>query len=317
MKRKLFISLLILLPLILFAAPITKWKISTPFKHSLYAHSAVAGSGKIYVVGGFSLKTRNCSSSLYSFNPLTSTWHRLSPMKHERGFAGAVSVNGKIYVIGGNDRSRTLNYTEIYNPAFDSWSYGAPMPTPRRGFAISVLGNKIYCFGGFNIETKSTLKTVEVYDTVKNKWSKLPSMSFPRQGAAAVTIGNNIYVIGGVIGTASRGRGPIFLRDVSCYQVSLNKWKKAPSLIFNRYYLSAVSHNGNIYVIGGIKGLRPINKVEVININSNTRWIARKNYNLNMARNAPASVILDGVIYTIGGLGKNGDLKSIETLRIE
>jgi N-acetylneuraminic acid mutarotase len=238
-------------------------------------------------------------------------------MKHKRGFSGAVFLNGKIYVIGGNDGQRTLNYTEIYDTATDTWSYGQPMPTPRRGFAIAQLNGKIYCFGGYNLETRTTLTNAEVYDTVLNKWEKLPNMPFPRQGATAVTYNNRIYVLGGVMGTANSGNGPIFLRDMNYYLVKERQWENGPSLVFDRYYLTSVIHNNIIYAIGGIKGLRPLNIVETINIENGSTWVSKDELNLQSPRNASVAVYLNGVIYAIGGLGNEGELNTVESLRIE
>ncbi len=318
MRKVKFILLLftVLIPTFIFSNS-SKWKISTPLNDSIYGHSAVSGDGKIFVVGGFSLKNRECYSNIYMYHPLSGRWRKISSMRRARGFAGAAYYDGKIFIIGGNNMRRTLNSVEIYNTSTGSWTYGAPMPTSRRGFAVTEYNGKIYCIGGFSFEQRKTLTTVEVYDIKSNSWQKLPNLPFARQGAAAVSANGRIYVMGGVIGTSRSKSGPVFLRDMNYFIINSKSWHKGPSLIYDRYYLTAIYHKNKIYAIGGIKGLRPVNIVEYININNGNRWRTVPDMNLSTPRNAPASVYLDGNIYTIGGLGYNGALNTVEILRVE
>ncbi len=315
-KSSVLLALLFIIPTLIFSKP-SKWKISAPLKEATYGHSAVSDGGKIFVMGGFSLKKRKFISGVYMFHPLSGTWRKISSMRHARVFAGSVHHDGKIYVIGGNNKQQSLNYVEIYDVSSGTWSYGAPMPTSRRGFATAVYNGKIYCAGGFSLESRATLKTVEVYDIKNNSWEKLPDLPFPRQGAAAVAANGRVYIIGGVIGTSKSKSGPVFLRDMNYYVVNTKSWHKGPSLIYNRYYLSAIYHKKKIYAIGGIKGLRPIDKVEMLDLDNSNKWVSVPGMDLSTPRNATASVILSGMIYTIGGLGYNGALNTMEVLRVE
>ena len=84
---------------------------------------------------------------------------------------GVAVVNGKIYAIGGlllKYRDKTtiqsvdVATNEEYDPATNTWSYKALMPTQRDSFAIAVYQNKIYCIGGstgFSREHGQTLTT--------------------------------------------------------------------------------------------------------------------------------------------------------------
>jgi N-acetylneuraminic acid mutarotase len=318
MKKSLSL-LIFVIPAFLFSQS-SSWKTTSFLDTPVYAHSAVAGDGLVFVAGGFSLRPKSCKSEIYTYNPLTKNWKKIAALRQARGFAGASYANGKLFLIGGNNYSRTLSSVEIYETSSGTLKYGSSMPEAKRGFAYASDGNKIYTFGGFNLETGRTLKSAYAYDSSSNTWERLPSLPFERQGASAVYIDGKIYIIGGLIGKAMGRRMPVFLKDVTVYDVESKTYSRGPSLVFERYYLSTVIHKGRIYAIGGMKGLTPLNVVETIDIKNQTSWGVEQGSFLPQQRMSHATVLLDGLIYVIGGLGYDGKLKtlrSVETLRIE
>jgi N-acetylneuraminic acid mutarotase len=144
------------------------------------------------------------------------TWTEKAPMHQARADLGAAVVNGKIYAVGGRiqtyqDQYRTesneVSTNEEYDPATNTWTYKAPMPTPSSGFAIAVFQNKIYCIGGgvtqfFNASKASWDVKLEVgfnlvYDPATNTWEKKTPMPTPRVMASASVVNGKIYVFGG------------------------------------------------------------------------------------------------------------------------
>ncbi|KAG5394685.1 hypothetical protein IGI04_024648 [Brassica rapa subsp. trilocularis] len=73
-------------------------------------------------------------------------------------------------------------------------------PGPRSSHAITVVGNKVYCFGG---ELKPTIhidNDLYVFDLDTQEWSIAPATGdapFPCFGVSMVPIGTTIYVYGG------------------------------------------------------------------------------------------------------------------------
>jgi hypothetical protein len=59
------------------------------------------------------------------------TWALKNPMPTPRTEFGVATVNNKIYAIGGYSGS-VLRTVEEYDPATDTWTRKADMPTPRR-----------------------------------------------------------------------------------------------------------------------------------------------------------------------------------------
>ena len=95
----------------------------------------------------------------------------LARLPQARGGQGkAVFYDGKFSVIGGETvngagapAQHVYNRVDIYDPALNSWSLGATMPTARHGiFPISALG-RIYVAGGGTQAGFSSSAKFEIY----------------------------------------------------------------------------------------------------------------------------------------------------------
>ena len=88
-----------------------------------------------------------------------------------------------------------INKLEVYDPATDTWSTKANMPTGRHGLAAVPIFGLLYAVGGQNSQGLS--KKLEVYDPVTDDWSTLDDMSTARRWLAAAAIDGKIYAAGG------------------------------------------------------------------------------------------------------------------------
>ena len=104
------------------------------------------------------------------------------------------------------------NITQIYDPATDSWSLGAPMPTARYSLTAIHAGCALYAIGGLvqkpaepnspgnptnDVAFGPSTSVVEVYDPVDNRWIPGPSLLQPRADFAAAFVGHQVWVLGG------------------------------------------------------------------------------------------------------------------------
>jgi hypothetical protein len=143
------------------------------------------------------------------------SWAAKAPMSQARAGLGVVAVNGKIYAIGGTIASGLyppdvsgggfVGVNEEYDPATDTWTTKASMPTPRDYFAIAAYQNKIYCIGGaigFTVDQWGLFHSYvasgvnEVYDTVTNTWETKTPMPVVGMNIQAHVINGKIYVMG-------------------------------------------------------------------------------------------------------------------------
>jgi hypothetical protein len=116
-------------------------------------------------------------------------------MHETRSGVGVAVVNGKIYAIGGAGNGGFNAFNEEYDPATNTWTFEAPMPTPRSSFGIAVYQNKIYCIGGY-IPGGAT-EANEVYDPTTDTWETKAPMPTPRLNLEANVVDGKIYLIGG------------------------------------------------------------------------------------------------------------------------
>ena len=170
------------------------------------AVSAVALNGKIHLLGGRDIRSLDWHEL---FDPQTEKYEILPPMRGstptqpfagQRCHMGAVVVEGKIHAIGGRKDSYDFNtgLHSVYDPEKESWSFRAPLPTPRSGVSCAHVGGKIFVFGG---EAPGVVFAAnEGYDLASDRWETYAPMPVPRHGlhgATAAVIGDVVHVPGG------------------------------------------------------------------------------------------------------------------------
>jgi N-acetylneuraminic acid mutarotase len=189
------------------------------------------------------------------------SWATKAPMQFSRTGAGAAVVNGIVYVIGGSQRYNvtdsgfsyvSINSTEAYDPATDTWVEKTPMPTSRDGFGAVAFQGKIYCFGGRKVSKDYSISTNvnEVYDTETNSWQTRTPMPTARSGLQASEVGGKIYLIGGWIESKSSSFAETSAQ-VEIYDPGTDTWATvSPMPTAVGGYASAVA-DGKIYIISG------------------------------------------------------------------
>ncbi|MGH7801012.1 MAG: Kelch repeat-containing protein [Thermodesulfobacteriota bacterium] len=178
-----------------------------PVEMPIVSAAAAWVEGKLYVAGGFLNgcpdDVVNSPGTMGVYDPATDTWTTKAPMPTPREGAMAAALNGKLYVVGGlihycfvSDGVWT-GTLEVYDPATDTWTTKAPMPTARGFFGVGVMNGKLYAIGGFN--SSGFLATVEVYDPGSDTWATNPPMPTARaQGLVIGVINGQLYAAGGL-----------------------------------------------------------------------------------------------------------------------
>jgi N-acetylneuraminic acid mutarotase len=92
--------------------------------------------GKLYFTG----QDDSGNALLTVYDPVTNQWTRKTPMNHARYDGAGATLGARLYIFGGwewngsgdDTRVWTVN---VYNPATDSWTKAAHMPTVRTGYS--------------------------------------------------------------------------------------------------------------------------------------------------------------------------------------
>src|SRR5439155_23941703 len=89
-----------------------------------------------------------------------------------------------------------LATVEAYDPATDTWTTKASMPTARFGLSLTTINGTLYAVGG-NIANVGSQAAVEAYDPVTNTWTTKASMLTPRTYIGLAAINGILYAVGG------------------------------------------------------------------------------------------------------------------------
>ena len=229
---------------------------------------------------------------MFVFNIVSNTWSYLNPDRPYKGNHHAVEVfGGRMYLIGGFD-ANSSGQVQIYDPATNGWSVGAPAPYAAGSCCSAVINGKIYIAGGLvGVISGSTMDTAPMRPQCmiqsRIPGPDLPPMPFTSTNginhAASATDGNKFYIFGGRDDDHAPAIG---YNTVQIYDPASNTWVTsqdagstlAPLPQARGGMGKAVYYNGDFYVMGGetVNGGtgatsgNTYNRVDIYNLASNT-----------------------------------------------
>jgi N-acetylneuraminic acid mutarotase len=222
---------------------------------ALTGEAMATSGGKVFVFEG-APSDGGATNATLSYDPGINEWATVAPSPQSRAFAKAAAVNNKIYVIGGCtggdcDAGSTGANVE-YDPASNTWTGRAAMPTARSGFAMAASATKIYVAGGFAQPCApcAPVTTVEIYDPAANTWATGAAMSAARGSSAGAVIGNSFDVAGGVDSSGA----PALLNEV--YDSVGNAWSTPTAMGSPHVGGGASGLNGQVLATGGSDSTR-------------------------------------------------------------
>jgi RNA polymerase sigma factor (sigma-70 family) len=219
--------------------------------------AAAAVDGIIYAIGGCNVDVDRALPTVEAYDPAAETWTAKADMPTARTLSAIAVVDGIIYVIGGaSDETgdvEILSVVEAYDPATDTWTRKADMPTARYGVTACVLDGQIYAFGGRTKWTDQTsaVPTVEVYDPATDTWTQASYIPRNRSLHTASVVDGKVYIIGGCVWPEAY-MSPVM--DV--YDPATDTWTTAADLPTPRWFPTSSVVDGKIYTIGGEFGDR-------------------------------------------------------------
>jgi N-acetylneuraminic acid mutarotase len=125
-------------------------------------------------------------------------WSTRAALPNPRSHMGYVALGGKIYAVAGqtgNDEGLTTQTSvHAYDPATDTWTARAPLPTATSHIssATFVMGGRIVVAGG-ETANGSPAASVFAYDPDANSWVKLTSLPAVRFSGVAGAIDGKVY----------------------------------------------------------------------------------------------------------------------------
>ncbi len=228
------------------ALQLHRWNFMAPLPTPRSRFAAAYSRGKIYAIAGDTVE--GVTGTVEEYELGTNTWRVRSSKPSPVNNVGAAVVEGRVYVPGGRTSAgAVIADLEIYDPATDSWEPGAPLPLPRCAYAIGVLEEKIYLFGGW--DGSSYVGHTYQYDPLADIWVEKTPMPSALGFAGAAAIENKIFVVGGYDGREE-------LATVERYDPALDDgtqdpWVAASPMMMRRGGLGVAAIGGSLYAIGG------------------------------------------------------------------
>jgi RHS repeat-associated protein len=264
-------------------------------------------SDQCHVAGACDPSTGTCSNPPMPDVPAGAdagppAWSSRAPMETARYLPGALGYNGLLYVFGGCDGPicglGEIATAEAYDPAGDSWSPRASMPTPRFGAAAATLGASAYVVGGSNTGGGPPgFTTVEAYDFAHDTWSTKAAMTRGRVAPAIGSIGGKLYVSGG---HCCEDYGVPMPPDyVEVYDPGSDTWTARGNAPTDRSHAGYGVIGNKLYVLGGITRSRQLLATLEAYDPATDTWATLQP--LPTALDVPAVAALGSKLYVAGG----------------
>jgi len=161
--------------------------------------------GKIYVFGGITNPRHNITAAVEVYDPFTDTWQIKSSMPNPRCLGDfGCAYNGKVYLVSSTDtmegypeRLFPSTRVDVYDPANDTWSRKADIPTGRCYKEVEELNGRLYVISGATESIKKHTLRMEVYDISSNTWIVGPDAPYAARAAGLAKHDGKIYFSGG------------------------------------------------------------------------------------------------------------------------
>ncbi|MGE5694966.1 MAG: DUF1668 domain-containing protein [Candidatus Sericytochromatia bacterium] len=284
---------------------IDSWKggddLPVPVQHAM----SVTWQGNPIVLGGWR-PDKTASSQVWRV--VNGRWVELPHLLQPRAAAAAAVVGDRIIVSGGVDANGALlNTTEIFDG--NSWTLGAPIPTPRQMLAAASDGKLVYTLGGAS--GNADLKTAEAYDPAANVWTPLPELPQARSDLGVAIADGRLVVVGGL----SAGQ---VLKTASVFDLTARSWAGLPDMATARHSMAVAAVGKSVYAIGGSTAVgdgQLTASAEAVKLAPRKLQAAREWRSLPNAPSARlmmAWAVLGGRIWIIGGLRDGSPLTTVE-----
>jgi len=186
------------------------WAFKAAMPNAKIAASAAGLNGILYVVGGWTTTPDSSymDNSLWAYDPAADHWTVKAPMATRRNGLGVGVINGVLYAVGGGtvvsgSQGHCINTLEAYDPATDTWTTKAPMPTARCGVGVGVIDGVLYAVGGYP-DLGAELTTVEAYDPATDSWTTMDAMPTARYSPGVAVVDQVLYAIDGSSGSGNK-----------------------------------------------------------------------------------------------------------------
>lgn len=199
------------------------WRSLAPYPAARRGVAVVASGGYLYAIGGINANGSS-SSELWRYELGENRWTSLAPMPYTAGLSGAAAIDGRVFVVGGIRGSEAISDFVRYDPEFNSWFLGPPIPRGRMSPTVLAAGNYLYVFGGGWLVSGDIIPWPNAYRYDVSRfpnavWEPVDTLGlYPLVGSGGVCVDGAFWVVGGfdVDGQASQLNHVLDLEGQPC-----------------------------------------------------------------------------------------------------
>ena len=287
------------------------WAVTGMLNVARYHHTAtLLPNGQVLVAGGVDSDVILSSAELY--DPATEKWTTTGLLNTARDLQTATLLqNGQVLIAGGEGGDgNVLSITELYNPTTRNWTATTnALNTARYQHTATLLfSGQVLVAGGFG--TNGILSSTELYNPVTGKWTTIASLNTPRcQHTAIVMYDQKVLIAGG------EGGGGNVLSNAELYDPMNGTWRISTSTLATARmnHTATLLPNGQIILMGGYNFSNGyLSSTEVYDTPVSASWTASTNRLNNARSDHTATLLANGQVLIVGGIGDSDVLSSTE-----
>ncbi|MCX7854884.1 MAG: LuxR C-terminal-related transcriptional regulator [Anaerolineae bacterium] len=243
------------------------------------------------------LPSRSEAAAASAGRSAESRWVERAQMPTRRAWLAATPWERRLIAIGGENPEGVSDAVEIYDPTTNTWTRGAPKPTPAAYIGAAALGGRVFVPGGCTADS-AALSVLEVYDPAADTWRTAAPLPHPICGYALAVHGDRLYLFGGTDGRQ-------YLNHTYAYDPQTDRWEERAAMPVAQALAAAAPLGNDIYVVGGYRAGQEQTTCAIYNPARDT-WSACPP--LTLARGGLGLVPFGGQLYAVGGGGWGGYL---------
>ncbi len=219
-------------------------------------------------------------------------------------------INGKLYSASGCCSAFTSPFPrfttlQVYDPATNTWSTAAPIPTGVVDGPSGVINGKLYVAGGAADQAHgNNIAALQVYDQSADTWTTKAPLLAASNGGSAGVIDGKLYVASG-----TDPSNTAVLNTLVVYDPIADSWNSLAPIPSPHELAASAVINGLLYVVGGVSGTGVVNTVQAYDPSTDA-W--RTLAPMPTARYALAAGVIDGILYAVGGYDNTNVLATVE-----
>ncbi|HAK51466.1 MAG TPA: hypothetical protein DCM54_06125 [Gammaproteobacteria bacterium] len=268
--------------------------------------------GKLVVLGGYEDNVMS-SKRVDIFDPADGSWTQLQDLPSALSHVNLVEQGDTFWFAGGMKdkispaKDHIIAEVWQFNPGLDRYSAAPLLPEKRGAGCLERIGSALHYISGLKEDRDTDGEEHWVLDldewekTGNGQWREAAPIPVPRNQHSSALLNGKIHVIGGQFHHDSE---QIDQARIDIYDPATDTWEEGPSLPYGHSHSEGATfvHEDRIYMVAGHttpEGGKKSFCGNIVTLTEGGEWEVTAT--LPRPMSSPASAILDGRLYVIGG----------------